>query len=149
MFNDILSISVVLISKRTQKLLFLLIYGGEIWYFRLLIVDLHKSLLMLIFLKKIIVDVDRWGKKIVINILVDPPMYPPYNLVWGVEGCWRFYMVVQGKKLYKLVKFCTRLYKASNSCTRLYKAVHDCTMLYQIVQVFTTLNNQLQLFTRL
>ena len=33
---------------------------------------------MLIISKKSVVDVDRKGKKVVINILVDPPMYPPY-----------------------------------------------------------------------
>ena len=34
---------------------------------------------MLIFSKKMVVDVDSTGKKIVINILVEPPMYPPYE----------------------------------------------------------------------
>ena len=32
---------------------------------------------MLIFSLKSVVDVDRKGKKVVINIMVDPPMYPP------------------------------------------------------------------------
>jgi hypothetical protein len=38
----------------------------------------------LIFLRKLVVDVDRMGKKVVINILMDPTMYPPI-LVLGVE----------------------------------------------------------------
>ena len=43
----------------------------------LLIVDFQDFLLMLIFSLKLLVDVDRKGKNIVLNSLVDPPMYPP------------------------------------------------------------------------
>ena len=50
-----------------------------LFYFQFSIVDFKESLLMLIFSKKSVVDVDRKGKKVVINILVDPPMYPPYK----------------------------------------------------------------------
>ena len=35
---------------------------------------------MLISPLKLIVDVDYKGKKVVINILMDPPMYPPKRL---------------------------------------------------------------------
>ena len=35
---------------------------------------------MLIFSLKLLVDVDRKGKKVVINTLVDPPMYPIANI---------------------------------------------------------------------
>ena len=76
-FNDTLPIYIVLSFERTQKLLSLLIYKILLCYFELLIVDFHYSLLMLIFPYKKVVDVDRFGKKVVINILVDPPMYPP------------------------------------------------------------------------
>ena len=55
----ILSISIVFSSERTQKLICFLIYDILFLYFELLIVDFHNSLLMLIFPKKMIVDVDR------------------------------------------------------------------------------------------
>ena len=64
-FNNILPISIVLsLRKNTEATLFV-----DLWKFILIfwIVDFHNSLLMLIFPKKIIVDVDRLGKKVVIN----------------------------------------------------------------------------------
>jgi hypothetical protein len=59
LFNDILSISIVLSLERTQKLFCFLIHEILFSYFELLIVDFHNSLLMLIFPPKMIVDVDR------------------------------------------------------------------------------------------
>ena len=58
-FHDILTISSNILWKITKKLLCLLIYKILFGYSQLLIVDLHNSLLMLIFPPKTIVDVDR------------------------------------------------------------------------------------------
>ena len=81
MIMQVLLLFNVFCLKITQMLLYFVGFQScRFIVFELLIVDFHESLLMLISLEKLIVDVDRKGEKVVINILVDPPMYIPLSI---------------------------------------------------------------------
>ena len=79
--------------KSGHSLCFMFYFVFEVvflFYFQFLIVDFKESLLMLIFSKKSVVDVDRKGKKVLINILVDPPCTPSYETAHSSSWAWGF-----------------------------------------------------------